>query len=95
MIRAFVLALFVSSCATPPAPVQSVAWVRASSVEDATRLCKRPYSVLGCQWRKDGICYVVAMDYGGDTLTTLGHELKHCFDGSWHGSGIVQQRKFD
>lgn len=66
-----------------------VVWIRPATLESVREICENPRA-LGCQRWKNGVCYVVAMDYGGDTLTTLGHELKHCFDGDWHSDGIIR-----
>jgi hypothetical protein len=87
--------LLLTGCAVPApvrtsGPVVEVEWVRAKSLDDVVQLCNHGLKTLqyvnisGCQWYAGARCYVVAMDYGGETLTTLGHELKHCFDGAWH-----------
>lgn len=103
MIRALILAALVSGCnAVQVKPniedpvalrdAKFVVWVRPATLESVREICENPRA-LGCQRWKNGICYVVAMDYGGDTLTTLGHELKHCFDGAWHpANGFISNR---
>ena len=84
--------MLLSGCATVSrqvGPSVEVQWLRAKDLADVERLCSRGkpqihYNISGCQWNEGPRCYVVAMDYGGETLTTLGHEVKHCFDGKWH-----------
>lgn len=43
----------------------------------------------GCsRWNRDaGICTILTPDFEiheRNLMATLGHELKHCFDGPWH-----------
>lgn len=83
--------LLLSSCAS--SALVLVQWHR---VEDVHEFCvlqgakvKDGHKVLGCQWRtNDGICHIAAKDFTSQTdamsQIALGHELKHCFDGSWH-----------
>lgn len=86
------LILSLAGCATvrTAGPAVEVEWLRAKSLDDVVQLCNHDkkrlqyVNISGCQWYSGTRCYVVAMDYGGETLTTLGHELKHCFDGAWH-----------
>lgn len=64
---------------------QRIVWHKASD-SDLHALCKDD-KVRGCAWRSGGACHVVAPDLSElslFTLETLGHEVKHCFDGSWH-----------
>jgi hypothetical protein len=74
-----------------------IAWHRVDDPQAACRtLSKRVelYRVLGCsKWndvRRDGsrVCSIYApmprSERDTERLATLGHELMHCFDGSWH-----------
>lgn len=89
MIKLLPIVLLLGACATPP----TIQWVKVVSVREASEYCsflgKRPMNVRGCMYRAaDGRCVVVAPD--GETveaLGILGHEIKHCFDGSFHKKG--------
>lgn len=83
MTRLLLILLFLTGCATPGE--QRIVWHKASDL-DLYTLCKSD-TVRGCYWRSGGVCHVVAPDIGQwspHTLETLGHEVKHCFDVSWH-----------
>lgn len=83
MIRLLILTLFLTGCATR-GDVVSVKWIRPASHDELKTLCDPLELVIGCQWYERGTCIVVSMDYAGPDLETLGHEVKHCFDGKWH-----------
>ena len=90
--------LLVTGCAAAPAgPVRAerveVVWTKA---EDIQRVCeglsgrKEFLSILGCsRWSEDrGRCEIYAAaprsERDVERFATLGHELMHCFEGSWH-----------
>ncbi len=66
-----------------------IRWIKAESVADADLWCetlmkrRAPMMLRGCQtWdRAQRVCIVVAP--AGDN-ETLGHEVRHCFEGAWH-----------
>lgn len=70
------LTLFLTGCAT--VGERSIVWHKG----DVLALCKTDNPrVQGCFWRGSGVCHVAAPDWD---FETLGHEVKHCFDGTWH-----------
>lgn len=82
-MKVLAILLILSGCAT--AGEQRIVWHKASDL-DLYALC-RATDVRGCYWRSGGACHVAAPDIGRwspHTLETLGHEVKHCFDGAWH-----------
>lgn len=88
-----VLTLALAGCAATPVAdhAVSVRWVKVSQPNSVCRaLAPRTvfFVIKGCAvWTADS-CTIYARDARGvhdrDALTTLGHELKHCFDGHWH-----------
>ena len=99
LIAAVTLAVLTSGCATKvPAfngqpQTLSIRWHKARSQDEVFRLCHSYYPMLlksgsaftvtGCYWVEDKVCNVVSID-SHKRLTSLGHEVKHCFDGNWH-----------
>jgi hypothetical protein len=81
-LLALLVALSLTACAGVGDIEQRIVWHRAAT-GDLLAICGEPDD-RGCSWRESGVCHVAAPDLGGDTLTTLGHEVKHCFDGKWH-----------
>lgn len=85
------LLLVLAGCAHVPPDVVSVRWVK---VEDPVAACRKAYpsapfwGVRGCTVMRGAECTIYARDADGEQdrerLATLGHELKHCFDGRWH-----------
>lgn len=85
------LLLLLAGCAAAPRDAVSVRWVR---VEDPVAACRKAHptapfwGVRGCAVMRGSECTIYARDVADaqdrDKLATLGHELKHCFDGSWH-----------
>lgn len=85
--------VLLSGCAsTPRAPQKdfTVVWHRTSSTTVADAFCQpskrsgRPSfkPLLGCQyWTVGNVCHVVSYELD---METLGHELRHCFDGQFH-----------
>lgn len=103
---ALIIASLVSGCAiVAPAPngapkTVAVRWHKAKSQREVYDICSARYNLLksgaafdvtGCFWHGDGACNVVSID-SLEKLSTLGHEVKHCFDGEWHNfkGGIVK-----
>jgi hypothetical protein len=99
-LKRLVLLLLLVGCASaePPRGANvAVAWHRVDDPQSACQtLSKRVelYRILGCsKWndaRPDGsrVCSIYApmprSERDTERLATLGHELMHCFDGSWH-----------
>jgi hypothetical protein len=95
-----ICALLLGACASPEPPRGGnvgVVWHRVDDPQAACQsLSKRVelYRILGCsKWndvRPDGsrVCSIYAPmprnERDTERLATLGHELMHCFDGSWH-----------
>ena len=99
-MKKLLLLLLLAGCATAEPPKGGnvdVVWHRVDDPQAACQtLSKRVelYRVLGCsKWndvQADGsrICSIYApmprSERDTERLATLGHELMHCFDGSWH-----------
>ena len=99
-MKKLLLLLLLAGCATAEPPKGGnvdVVWHRVDDPQAACQtLSKRVelYRVLGCsRWndvRADGsrVCSIYApmprSERDTERLATLGHELMHCFDGSWH-----------
>ncbi len=95
----FLIVGVLAGCAAaePPRGKVDVVWNR---VDDPQAACARVsgrrelFRVLGCsKWndaQPDGsrVCSIYApmprSERDTERLATLGHELLHCFDGSWH-----------
>jgi hypothetical protein len=97
LLRVLLAGLLLAGCASPP-PLQDdgrveVVWLR---VEDPQRVCqglagrKEFLSIAGCsRWSTEQRrCEIYApaprTEQDLQRFATLGHELLHCFDGSWH-----------
>ena len=99
-MKGFFLLVLLAGCATAEPPRGGridVVWHR---VDDPQAACQNAskrvelFRVLGCsKWndvQADGsrICSIYApmprSERDTERLATLGHELMHCFDGSWH-----------
>ena len=92
--------LLLAGCATPQPPRGGTVDVVWNRVEDPNAACRglsgraELFRILGCsKWndvRADGsrVCSIYApmprSERDTERLATLGHELMHCFDGSWH-----------
>jgi hypothetical protein len=85
--------LLLNACATMGNSV-SVVWHKVTPAE-AREICTRFVgpAAFGNFWRgcavvKSGTCTIYAPDFSlitqREQMATLGHELKHCFDGAWH-----------
>lgn len=96
MLRAALAALVLSGCATPSPDAMSVRWVRVDQ-EEIHRVCAQEHGhaaivigkYRGCTRfsREARVCTIWAVDFAlteRERMATLGHELKHCFDGPWH-----------
>lgn len=83
--------LLLASCAAPQG--QTVQWVRLAP-EKVDEICRGlskqalVYNRFGaCSKKENGVCTIYASDfkaYDTELEARLGHELKHCFDGTWH-----------
>ena len=96
-LAAICTALALSACATTTPQSVSVRWVRVA-LEDVHNVCAKQHGAgaivlghyRGCStWNRDaGVCTIWAPDFPEqkqrELMATLGHELKHCFDGAWH-----------
>ena len=90
-------ALALAACATPAPDKVTVRWVRVDQAE-IHKVCGKQHGAgaivlghyRGCStWNRDaGVCTIWAPDFPEvkqrELMATLGHELKHCFDGPWH-----------
>lgn len=83
--------LLLAGCAAQP----QIHWIKVSSVAEASSYCNfargraaEPKQLLGCQFWAGKVCTVVAPDCDrpGDLscFGVLGHEIKHCLEGSFH-----------
>lgn len=91
------LLAFATACATTTTQSVSVRWERVA-LEDVHKVCAKQHGAgaivlghyRGCStWNRDaGVCTIWAPDFPEqkqrELMATLGHELKHCFDGPWH-----------
>jgi transcriptional regulator with XRE-family HTH domain len=89
--------LALAACATPSPNTVTVKWVRVSQ-EEINKVCADKHGrdaivigyYRGCStWNRDAAtCTIWAVDFPEtkqrELMATLGHELKHCFDGPWH-----------
>jgi hypothetical protein len=81
------------SLSLKPATSLPIVWHRASKNEVNSAYMqihgksKELGHLEGFFYVDKGICHIYAPDLdNADALDTLGHEVKHCFDGLWHGS---------
>ena len=96
-MRLLLIVVLLAGCAAPEREVNGIVWHRAGAKE-TTVACFRVYGkVAGCEavsgfyYWEGGRCHVYAPDttsksgvLNGD-MDVLGHEVKHCFDGLFHG----------
>jgi hypothetical protein len=72
----------------------TIVWRQAADVTQACNIESRKrgnsgfgFNVLGCEFHHDTnntrVCTIITPL--NTTLTNLGHETRHCFQGSWHG----------
>ena len=92
---ALLLAVLPGCAASPPAQQVQIVWTR---VENPRQHCEEAagrrelWNVRGCAiWSVNGNvrqCQIIAPEprneRDAERFATLGHELLHCFDGSWH-----------
>lgn len=91
-MKALVIALALvtaAGCASKPQGVR-VNWIKATTPLELEGLCFRAGArspeaqVLGCQFWSGSTCTVIVM---AEDEVVLGHEVRHCFDGRFHGRG--------
>lgn len=82
-----VLALFLAGCATNPDSGIVVRWYKhesKASFDTACEITVRHGAVIGCARPGAGVCNIHTRTNDRDLNDTLGHELRHCFEGNWH-----------
>ena len=96
MKRFAILACLLTGCASAPTDGVRVIWHRMDSeTMTMTSGDRRAFNVKGFAKKVDGVCHVWAPDspvtvvngkrvIDEARMATLGHEIKHCFDGSFH-----------
>lgn len=98
LLVAVVLAVLPACVSTPPEPGVAVVWNRVDEphrVCESLSGRKHFFHILGCsQWSEPAaqggprVCSIYAPEprheRDVERFATLGHELKHCFDGNWH-----------
>jgi hypothetical protein len=86
----------------PSKPFDSTSKIRTSvkvewiSVDDVRKSCsdesqRRGYpainfSIEGCSFPGNNVCTIYTPKV--TSMHTLGHEMRHCFQGAWHGNKI-------
>jgi hypothetical protein len=99
-LKKILLVLALAGCVTQPPPREATIDVVWNRVEDPHKACQQLsgrselFRILGCsKWNDAGadgsrVCSIYApmprSEHDTERLATLGHELMHCFDGSWH-----------
>jgi hypothetical protein len=73
-----------------PNIVYNTAQVEIKIVDDADAVCrkygaKQNFMIQHCtvQWNNPRVCLLI-MDKRKLTTGSLGHEMRHCFEGEWH-----------
>jgi hypothetical protein len=66
------------------------------TVDDVRAVCSKmneasgygpiKFSINACSVRQGNVCTIVTNQ--DTSMHTLGHELRHCFQGAWHGDKI-------
>lgn len=96
LISLFIFAFVLAGCASVVPeyngePVKkTIVWHKAKDMHEVFRICDSKYNIVkskvnpsGCFWTEGSECHLVSID-SYPYLKTLGHEVKHCFDGLWH-----------
>lgn len=93
MLRNIALGLLLGGCTSlDTTHAMLVTWHK---VDNAHEVCQRLSGrvmffkhIKGCARWSASECAIYAPDFQQeherDKMATLGHELKHCFDGKWH-----------
>lgn len=87
MIKAIVFALFLVGCAISPNEGMIVYWHKHESRDDLHKACNaRLYkdSPIGCAQKAGNVCRIHTRTDDAELHDTLGHELRHCFEGAFH-----------
>ncbi len=79
-----IIALLLGACATGPAPdIVKVKWVKVDNIDKQCGIHNN-----GCFDMRADVCHVYTRapksPYDTDTHRTLGHEVRHCFEGFFH-----------
>jgi len=88
-ILAVALSAMLAGCTSSPVGVR-VHWIKADSDIEVERLCFRAGArspnaqMIGCQYWNGSTCTVI-VKVADEVI--LGHEVRHCFDGRFHGRG--------
>lgn len=75
--------VFLAGCAAGAG--MRIRWERYA-IEELQRVCGAPRAirVVGCYARVGDSCVVRTWDQDPELHDTLGHEVRHCFEGAWH-----------
>lgn len=86
------ITMLLAGCASAPAGV-AVEWIK-TPLETVHDICRAQSTavlvygrIYGCTIRTATGCKIYASDFEESEtakMAVLGHELKHCFDRSWH-----------
>ena len=67
----------------------TVKWLAVADVQSACERASRDvgnngfgYAVNACSFWKNNTCTIITKDR--PSMHTLGHEMRHCFQGNWH-----------
>ncbi len=75
--------LLLGACATPPVSVVQVSWEQTDNLKE-----RCGSNAKGCYRLVGQTCVVITGRpkdaYDIDTHATLGHEVRHCFEGDFH-----------
>lgn len=86
------LSLFLGGCASvEERPVKAGPEVRIvtlertyAATEECGKLTSAPpgWKIVACATLGEAVCKIIAQPTADDDV--LGHEVRHCFDGTWH-----------
>lgn len=77
-------------------PMIEVAWF---TVDDPQAVCERqagqkyPYRISACAHRVNNNRRCIIITKKRTTMGDLGHELRHCFQGSWHSRDLESDNR--
>ena len=81
-MRSIAIVALLSGCATDG---MTVRW-RQHEFTALQEVCRAPGKILvdGCYQRAGNVCVVSTWRGDPGLHDTLGHEVRHCFEGAWH-----------